>query len=84
VRPELCSEDLLLLRADGGRATGMRLGIERTLLTAQGRVAFDGRQANPEGAGCLALGHAGIDCGQDLGSQVGGVSAHPLACHLDQ
>jgi dihydrofolate reductase len=59
----------------------MGFGIERALLTAQGRIAFDGGQAHAEGACRLALAHAVVDCGHDLGAQIGGVCSHPSLCN---
>ncbi len=78
----VCPEHLLLLGADEGWTTRMGRWIERSALPPQDGVAFDGCAAHPKGAGCLALAHAAIDCGHDLGSQVGRICAHTSACYF--
>jgi hypothetical protein len=70
MRGHLCPECLLLVRANEGRTTGMRLGIEGLLLAPLCAVALDRGDADAEVPGHRVLVLVAFDRGHDLGSQV--------------
>ena len=62
---QLCPEDLLLLRTNGGRPAGMGPWIETACLANLLTVALDRRDADTETAGDFTRSSTGINCGHD-------------------
>jgi hypothetical protein len=84
MRGHLGPEELPLCGTNGGRTAGMPFGLEGAGPCALPDIPLDGRDPDPKRPGSLHFGHAIIDCGQDLGAQIGGICFHSPVCQIVQ